>query len=153
MATIRVQRDDFSVDAELAALTAGGPDIGGIGCFIGTVRASAGERAIAAMTLEHYPGMTERAMGRIAEVAARRWPLKDCTLIHRVGRLEPGANIVLVLVAASHRAAALEATTFLIDRLKTAAPFWKREEFADGTAAWVEAREADETAAARWERG
>ena len=153
MATIRVQRDDFSVDAELAALTAGSTDVGGIGCFIGTVRASGAGRAIAAMTLEHYPGMTERAMARIAEVAGQRWPLKGCTLIHRVGRLEPGANIVLVLVAASHRAAALEATAFLIDWLKTAAPFWKREEFADGTSAWVEAREADEDAAARWERG
>src|ERR1700722_9210529 len=103
------------------------------------------------MTLEHYPAMTERAIAQITEEAERRWGLLGCTVIHRVGRLVAGANIVLVLAAASHRQAALDATAFLIDWLKTKAPFWKREEFADGGTAWVEAREADDAAAARWE--
>jgi len=102
------------------------------------------------MTLEHYPGMTEPAMARIAATAEARWSLLGCTLLHRVGRLEPGANIVLVLAAAPHRQAALDATGFLIDWLKTRAPFWKKESFADGSEAWVDAREADEAAAARW---
>jgi molybdopterin synthase catalytic subunit len=102
------------------------------------------------MTLEHYPGMTERAMGRIAAEAEQRWQLLGCATIHRVGRLIPGETIVLVLAAALHRQAALEATTFLIDWLKTKAPFWKREEFADGEATWVAARAEDDTAAERW---
>ncbi len=150
MATIRVQEADFDVSAELAALSAGRTDIGGIGCFIGTVRDNAGGRPIQAMGLEHYPAMTEQAIARITEEAERRWALLGCTVIHRVGRLELGANIVLVLAAAAHRQAALEATAFLIDWLKTKAPFWKREEFTDGSAAWVEAREADDAAASRW---
>jgi molybdopterin synthase catalytic subunit len=150
MATIRVQQADFDIGAEVAALTSGRTDIGGIGCFVGTVRASAGGRPIAAMTLEHYPGMTERAMARIAEEAARRWSLLGCTLIHRVGRLAPGENIVLVVAVSAHRQAALDATAFLIDWLKTKAPFWKKEIFADGGEAWVAARESDEDAAARW---
>ena len=145
MATIRVQTADFDAGAELAALTAGRTDIGGIGCFIGSVRAP-----VAAMTLEHYPGMTERAMQHIAEQAERRWNLLGCTLIHRTGRLTPGANIVFVAAAAAHRQAALDATAFLIDWLKTKAPFWKKEEFPDGSAAWVAARAADDAAAARW---
>ena len=148
MATLRVQDADFDVSAELAALTAGRTDIGGIGCFLGVVR-SGGE--LAAMHLEHYPGMTERAIRRITDEAERRWSLLGCTVIHRVGRLLPGAQIVLVLAAAAHRAAALEATTFLIDWLKTKAPFWKREESTDGAGEWVEAREADDGAAARWD--
>ena len=151
MASIRVQAEDFDIGAEMAALAAGRADIGGIGCFVGTVRGSAGGRTIDAMILEHYPGMTERAMARIAGEAERRWSLLGCTLIHRVGRLEPGANIVLVVAAAAHRQAALEATGFLIDWLKTRAPFWKKESFAGGGEAWVEAREADESAAAGWE--
>ena len=150
MATIRVQEADFDVSAELAALTAGRTDVGGIGCFIGTVRDDAAGRRIAAMVLEHYPAMTERAMARIAEQAERRWSLLGCTLVHRVGRLRPGENIVLVLAASAHRQAALDATAFLIDWLKTKAPFWKREEFADGSATWVAARDADDAAAARW---
>jgi len=153
MATIRVQQADFDIGAEVAALTAGRTDIGGIGCFVGTVRASTAGRPIAAMTLEHYPGMTERAMARIADEAARRWSLLGCTLIHRVGRLEPGENIVLVVAVAAHRQAALDATAFLIDWLKTRAPFWKKEIFADGGEAWVAARESDEDAAARWGGG
>ena len=150
MATIRVQQADFDVSAELAALTAGRTDVGGIGCFVGTVRDNAAGRPIAAMVLEHYPAMTERAIARITAEAERRWSLLGCTVIHRVGRLTPGANIVLVLAASAHRQAALDATAFLIDWLKTKAPFWKREEFADGSGTWVEARESDDAAAARW---
>jgi molybdopterin synthase catalytic subunit len=150
MATIRVQSEPFDVGAEFSALTAGRTDIGGIGCFVGTVRHSAGGRPITAMTLEHYPGMTERAMTQIAAQAEQRWELLGCTLIHRVGLLLPGEYIVLVLAASAHRQAALEAAAFLIDWLKTGAPFWKKEAFADGEAAWVSAREADDQAAARW---
>jgi molybdopterin synthase catalytic subunit len=102
------------------------------------------------MTLEHYPAMTERAISRIVQEAERRWDLLGCTVIHRVGRLAAGENIVLVLAAASHRQAALDATAFLIDWLKTRAPFWKKEEFLDGAATWVAARDADDAAAARW---
>ncbi len=153
MATVRVQEADFDVSAELAALTAGRTDIGGIGCFVGTVRDAAAGRPIAAMSLEHYPAMTERAIRRITDEAAQRWSLPGCTVVHRVGRLQPGAQIVLVLVAAAHRGEALDATTFLIDWLKTKAPFWKREEFTDGSGVWVEARETDDAAAARWGGG
>jgi molybdopterin synthase catalytic subunit len=152
MPTVRVQAEDFDLGAEVAALTGGRFDIGGIASFIGTVRDRAGGRAITAMTLEHYPGMTERAMTAIADEAGARWPLLGCTLIHRVGRLEPGANIVLVLAASPHRQAALEACAFLIDWLKTRAPFWKKESFVAGGEAWVDAREDDEAAAARWGR-
>jgi molybdopterin synthase catalytic subunit len=155
MASVRVQEAPFDVAAEMAALTAGRTDVGGIGCFVGVVRDNvghnaAGGRSIAAMTLEHYPEMTERAMTRIAEDAERRWNLLGCTLIHRVGRLALGEGIVLVLAAAPHRQAALDATAFLIDWLKTRAPFWKKESFADGEEAWVDAREADDAAAAKW---
>jgi molybdopterin synthase catalytic subunit len=147
MATVRVQEEDFDVSAELAALTAGRTDIGGIGCFVGVVRSGGN---LAAMTLEHYPGMTERAIRQITDEAERRWQLLGCTVIHRVGGLSPGAQIVLVLAAAAHRAEALEATAFLIDWLKTKAPFWKREEFADGSGQWVDSKEADDAASARW---
>jgi len=152
MALVRVQTAPPDVGAEIAALTAGRTDVGGIGCSLGIVRDSAGGRVITAMTLEHYPGMTERAMAAIAAEAERRWALLGCTLIHRVGRLLPGETIVLVLAAAVHRQAALDATAFLIDWLKTRAPFWKKEAFADGEEAWVSAREADDAAAALWER-
>jgi molybdopterin synthase catalytic subunit len=150
MARIKVQAEDFDIGAEFAALTAGRTDIGGIGCFVGTVRNDALDQRVAAMTLEHYPAMTERAIARIAEEAERRWQLRGCTVIHRVGRLVAGDNIVLVLAAASHRQPALDATAFLIDWLKTKAPFWKKEEFTDGASTWVEARAADDAAAARW---
>jgi molybdopterin synthase catalytic subunit len=108
------------------------------------------DQRVAAMTLEHYPAMTERAIARITDEAERRWQLLGCTVIHRVGRLIAGDNIVLVLAAAAHRQPALDATEFLIDWLKTKAPFWKKEEFVQGGGAWVEAREADDAAAARW---
>ena len=150
MANIRVQTADFDIGAEFAALTAGRTDVGGLACFVGTVRDSAKGRPITAMTLEHYPGMTEAAMTRIANEALQRWDLLGITLIHRVGMLLPGENIVLVLAASAHRLAALDATGFLIDWLKTRAPFWKKERFADGTEAWVEARAEDEQAADRW---
>ncbi|HET6182893.1 MAG TPA: molybdenum cofactor biosynthesis protein MoaE [Acetobacteraceae bacterium] len=150
MARVLVQEQDFDPGAEIARLVAGRTGVGGIGCFIGTVRDSAEGRRITALTLEHYPAMTDRALRAIAAEAERRWPLLGCTIIHRVGRLEPGANIVLVLAASAHRAAALEATGFLIDWLKTKAPFWKKESFAEGGEAWVAACDADEAAAARW---
>ena len=151
MARIKVQTEDFEIGAELAAMTAGRTDIGGIGCFVGLVRDNAVVGAsVVAMTLEHYPGMTERAIAQIAEAAELRWALLGCTVIHRVGRLVAGDNIVLVLAAAAHRQAALDATAFLIDWLKTKAPFWKREEFSDGSGTWVEAKASDESAAARW---
>lgn len=148
---VRVQAEPFDVGAEMAALLGPGrTDVGGVGCFVGTVRDRAAGRQVLAMTLEHYPGMTERALEGICQQAQERWPLLGCTAIHRVGRLLPGEGIVLVLAASAHRQAALDATGFLIDWLKTKAPFWKREEYADGEAAWVEAREADEAAAGRW---
>ena len=149
MVSVRVQAAPFDAGVEMAALLDGRTDVGGVGCFVGVVR---GE-GIRAMTLEHYPGMTERALQAIAAEAASRWDLLGCTVIHRHGRLLPGASIVLVLSASRHRQAALDATAFLIDWLKTRAPFWKQEERADGTAGWVEAREADDAAATRWLEG
>ena len=150
MLTVRVEADDFDIAAEMAALTAGGGRVGGVGCFVGLVRDNP-EQTLTALTLEHYPGMTEQAMAAIAAEAVRRWDLVACTLLHRVGRLPVGANIVLVLAAAPHRQAALDATGFLIDWLKTRAPFWKQESFADGTVRWVAARADDDAAALRWQ--
>ena len=140
MARIQVQEALFDMATESAALTAGRTDVGGVASFLGVCR---GDDGLAAMVLEHYPGMTERALGRIAAEAEARWPLTGCTVIHRVGRILPGEPIVLVLTASAHRAAALEACAFLIDWLKTKAPFWKREEFADGDARWVAAKNED----------
>lgn len=147
MARVAVQAAPFDLAAESAALQAGRIDLGGIASFVGVCRADDG---IAALVLEHYPGMTERALAGIAAEAERRWPLAGCTIIHRIGRLVPGDAIVLVLTASAHRAAALEACAFLMDWLKTKAPFWKREEMRDGTERWVEARDEDEAATARW---
>jgi molybdopterin synthase catalytic subunit len=147
MARIQVQEALFDMAAESTALTAGRTDVGGVASFLGVCR---GDDGLAAMVLEHYPGMTERALGRIAAEAEARWPLTGCTVIHRVGRILPGEPIVLVLTASAHRAAALESCAFLIDWLKTKAPFWKREEFADGDARWVAAKNEDDAAAARW---
>jgi molybdopterin synthase catalytic subunit len=155
MAHIKVQTEDFDIGAEIAALTDGRTDIGGIGCFVGTVRDNAKDsaQAVTGMTLEHYPGMTERAIAKIIDDAESRWPLLGCTVIHRVGPLRPGDNIVLVVAASAHRQAALDATAFLIDWLKTKAPFWKREDFSNGQGAWVDAREEDDAAASRWLTG
>jgi molybdopterin synthase catalytic subunit len=150
MITIRVQTDDFDLAAEMAALTAGRGDVGGIGCFVGVVRDNPAH-PLGALSLEHYPGMTEQAMTAIATEAVRRWDLVGCTLLHRVGRLPVGANIVLVLAAAPHRQAALDAAGFLIDWLKTKAPFWKQEFFTDGCSRWIEARAGDDDAASRWQ--
>jgi len=147
MARIVVQEAGFDVAAETQALQAGRTDVGGIASFLGVCRADDG---LAALVLEHYPGMTERALEGIAAEATRRWPLTGCTIIHRIGRMVPGEPIVLVLTASAHRSAALEACAFLIDWLKTGAPFWKREEFADGRERWVQARTEDEAAAQRW---
>jgi len=149
---IRVQRQDFDAAAELKAMTAGGSDIGAVVSFLGVVRGGAGAERISALTLEHYPGMTERELERIEAEARRRWPLQDCLVIHRHGRLEPGAQIVLVITTSAHRQAAFEACEFLVDWLKTKAPFWKRESTGSGET-WVEARGSDDEAAARWAKG
>ena len=154
MATVRIQEAAFDLAAEMAALAAAAGDaVGGIGCFMGVVRADpgAGGRVLQALTLEHYPGMTERAIAAIAAEAERRFALLGCTVLHRVGRLAVGEGIVLVLAAAPHRGDALEATGFLIDWLKTKAPFWKRQDYADGSSDWVEARATDDAAAERWQ--
>jgi molybdopterin synthase catalytic subunit len=147
--TIRIQEADFDIAREIAALTKGRTDIGAVVTFTGICRGAEGGETIAALTLEHYPGMAEAEIARHAEEAASRWPLTGLTVIHRVGRIEPGENIVLVVTASMHRRAAFEAAEFLMDYLKTHAPFWKREEGATGTA-WVDAREHDEAAAGRW---
>ena len=147
---IRVQREDFDIGAEIEAVTGGNNEIGAIASFIGITRADAGEGApIRAMTLEHYPAMTEKQLASIEAEACERWDLTASLIIHRHGRLEPGDRIVLVVTAAAHRRAALDACAFLIDWLKTKAPFWKREETVDGTR-WVAARAADDQAAERW---
>ncbi len=146
---IRVQREDFDVGAELEALGRGKNDIGGITSFLGLVRDMAGDKHIDAMTLEHYPGMTERQLAAIEAEARRRWPLTGVLVIHRYGRLEPGDRIVLVATASAHREAAFESCHFLIDWLKTKAPFWKLEETPEGER-WVEAQASDDAAARRW---
>jgi len=143
---ILIAEADFDPGKELETLNL--PGAGGIASFIGTVRDDTGR--LAALHLEHYSGMTERALAKIVDEAETRWPLLGCTIIHRVGRLTPGARIVLTAAASPHRQAALAATNFLIDWLKTSAPFWKREEFADGYSKWVEARESDEEEKAKW---
>jgi molybdopterin synthase catalytic subunit len=147
---VRVQLDDFDVGAEIAALTAGRTDIGAIVTFTGLVRGSAGGRDLTSMTLEHYPGMTEAELEQVEAEARERWPLQATLVVHRIGELRPGANIVLVVTASAHRQAAFEAAEFLMDYLKTRAPFWKKEAFADGQATWVDAREADTAATRRW---
>ena len=149
---IKVQREDFDVGAEIERLTAGNPDIGGVVSFIGLVRDLAGGASIKAMTLEHYPGMTEKQLAEIEAEANRRWQLSASLIIHRYGRLEPGERIVLVVTASPHREAAFEACHFLIDWLKTKAPFWKLEDTDTGEK-WVTADARDDAAAARWVKG
>ena len=148
-ATIRIQEGDFDAAQEIAALSQGRTDIGAVVTFSGVCRGSENGAPIAALTLEHYPGMAEAEIGRHADEALSRWPLQGLTVIHRFGRIAPGENIVLVVTASAHRRAAFEAAEFLMDYLKTSAPFWKREESASGTS-WVEARDHDDAAAARW---
>lgn len=149
MATIRLQREDFDAAAETAALTRGRTDIGAVVVFTGICRGDDGGEPIAAMTLEHYPGMAETEIARHVAEAERRWALTGVTVIHRFGRLVPGDNIVLVATAARHRGEAFSAAEFLMDYLKTRAPFWKQEE-RTGKTAWVAATEADDAAAERW---
>lgn len=146
---ILVQGDAFDLGAEVDAMRHGRTDIGAIASFVGLARDMNEGSSVAAMTLEHYPGMTEKALGKVVDDACARWPLLDVTVIHRVGRLLPGDPIVLVAVASSHRGEAFAACEFIMDYLKTGAPFWKREETPEG-ARWVEARASDEDAAARW---
>jgi len=149
LVTIRIQEADFDIAREIAALTKDRTDIGAVVSFSGICRGSEGDQNIAALTLEHYPGMAEAEIKRHVDEAMSRWPLDGLTVVHRFGRIEPGENIVLVVTASKHRQAAFQAAEFLMDYLKTSAPFWKREESARGTG-WVEAREHDDAAAARW---
>jgi len=148
-ATIRIQAEPFDAAAETAALTGRAADIGAVVAFTGLCRDEGGR--LAALELEHYPGMAEAEIGRIADQAQARWPLLGLTVIHRFGRLAPGEGIVLVLTASAHRHAAFEAASFLMDYLKTQAPFWKREHLKDGSVgAWIDAKEADDRATERW---
>ena len=147
--TIHVQRQDFDIADEIAAIAAGRTDVGAVVTFTGLCRDEAGR--LAALELEHYAGMAEAELARVVEEAAGRWPLQGVTVIHRYGTMGPGENIVLVVTASAHRRAAFEAAEFLMDYLKTHAPFWKREHLADGTTgAWVEAAAQDDEAVARW---
>src|SRR6188508_150202 len=145
--TVRIQREDFDIGAEIARLTQGRADIGAVATFTGICR----DDGIKAMTLEHYPGMAEDEIARHVEQARSRWPLLGVTVIHRHGRIEPGEDIVLVVTASTHREAAFAAAEFLMDYLKTRAPFWKQVERAGGRT-WVEARGVDDEAAARWQK-
>jgi molybdopterin synthase catalytic subunit len=146
---IRIQREDFDLADEIAALTAGRSDIGAVVSFTGLCRDEGGK--LAALELEHYPGMAEAEIGRVANEAVLRWPLCGLVAIHRFGLVRPGEQIVLVVAASAHRRAAFEAADFMMDYLKTRAPFWKREHLADGTTGgWVEAKNADDAAAQRW---
>jgi molybdopterin synthase catalytic subunit len=147
---IRIQREDFDLSAEIAALTAGRSDIGAVVSFAGLCRDEGGR--LKALELEHYPGMAEAEIARVAEEAARRWPLSGLVAIHRHGLVAPGEQIVLVVATSAHRRAAFEAAEFLMDYLKTRAPFWKREHLIDGTiGGWVEAKVEDDAAAQRWD--
>jgi molybdopterin synthase catalytic subunit len=147
--TIRLQREDFDAAAEAAAIGRGRTDVGAVVTFTGICRDHEQGHGVAALTLEHYPGMAEDEIARHVEEAKARWPLLGVTVVHRYGRIVPGENIVLVVTASAHRAAAFAAAEFLMDYLKTRAPFWKQEERAHGTA-WVDAKEADDAAAERW---
>ncbi|CAD5246910.1 molybdopterin synthase, large subunit [Bosea sp. 62] len=148
---VRIQREDFDIGVEMAALTAGNTNIGAVVSFAGLCRDESGR--LAALELEHYPGMAEAEIARVAAEAAERWPLSGLVAIHRFGMIKPGEQIVLVIAASSHRREAFEAADFLMDYLKTRAPFWKREHLADGTlGGWVEAKADDEDAAQRWEQ-
>ena len=149
--TVRLQREEFDAAAEAAALTRGRTDIGALVTFTGICRCAESGEPIAALTLEHYPGMAEAEIARHVEAATTRWPLLGVTVIHRHGRIAPGENIVLVVTASSHREAAFAAAEFLMDYLKTRAPFWKQVEGTSGKI-WVEAKDADDAAAARWQK-
>ena len=147
----RVQTEDFDIGAEIGKMTAGNSEIGGLASFVGLVRDYAGDEKISSMTLEHYPGMTEKQLSRLEAEARERWDLQDVLIIHRYGTLNPGDRIVLVVTASAHREASLESCQFLIDWLKTKAPFWKLEDRESG-AQWVESRSEDSVAADKWVR-
>jgi len=152
VSSVSVQREPFDVGAEIAAIAAGRPAIGAVASFVGLVRELPGcATGLSAMTLEHYPGMTEKALEDIVGQARERWQLHGVRVIHRVGRLSPGDAIVLVVAACAHRGEAFAACEFIMDYLKTRAPFWKKEETQEGES-WVDARETDDAAAARWDR-
>lgn len=148
--TVRVQREAFDTGAELAALSDGRTDIGGVCSFTGLVRDLNEGAGVSTLTLEHYPGMTEKMLLRIEQAARERWPLIDCLIIHRYGAMQPGEPIVLVAAASGHRHAAFEACAYVMDYLKTEAPFWKVEDTEDGQR-WVDSRDSDSAAAARWQ--
>ena len=147
--TVRVQSGDFDVGAEMAAMRRGNPKIGAIASFVGVVRDLNEGADVAEMTLEHYPGMTEKALEKIVGEARARWDIYDALVVHRVGTLKPTDQIVLVVVASGHRGEAFQACEFLMDYLKTRAPFWKKEKTPEG-GRWVDARTADDSAAERW---
>ena len=147
--TIRVQTEDFDIAAEVLKLHQDNPKIGAIACFIGLVRDTNENATVVEMTLEHYPAMTEKALRRIVEEAKQRWEIMDVSLVHRVGTLKPMDQIVLVVVASAHRGTAFDACEFIVDYLKTRAPFWKKEKTEKGER-WVEARDSDDDAAQRW---
>ncbi|MEI6722610.1 MAG: molybdopterin synthase catalytic subunit MoaE [Betaproteobacteria bacterium] len=147
--TISVQLEDFDAGREMAAVRAANPKVGAVASFVGVVRDVNDGSGVATLTLEHYPGMTEKALNGIVEQACGRWEVLDCTVIHRYGRLEPTDQIVLVVVASGHRGDAFAACEFIMDFLKTQAPFWKKEETPEGTR-WVEAKASDDSAAERW---
>ena len=148
---IRVQEEDFDIGVETRAMRKGRTDIGGIAAFMGLVRDHASSGEVTAMTLEHYPGMTEKELARIEAEAKARWPILDALIVHRVGRLLPGDSIVLVITLSAHRDAAFQAAQFLMDYLKTQAPFWKTEETGNSRQ-WVSARESDDIQALRWKQ-
>jgi molybdopterin synthase catalytic subunit len=146
---VRIQAGDFDVAAEIALISAGRADVGAVVTFTGLCRDEAG--SLAALELEHYPGMAEAEITRIAQEALARWPLAGITAIHRFGKITPGENIVLVVTASRHRQAAFDAANFLMDYLKSRAPFWKKEHLVDGSeGSWVDAKDSDDAAAARW---
>lgn len=151
--TVRVQEADFDVSAEIDALTAGRHEIGAVATFVGKVRGQSEAADLQTMTLEHYPGMTEDELGRISSEAVERFRLHAVSIVHRVGDLKPGDNIVLVIACAPHRQDAFNGCAFLMDYLKTQAPFWKKETARDGAEAWVDACERDDEALARWRTG
>ena len=149
--SVRVQHEDFDIGAEVRRLVAGRIDIGAVVTFSGIMRCQNDGAAVTAMTLEHYPGMTEAEMARVEAEAGQRWPLQASLIVHRVGALEPGDNIVLVVTASAHREAAFAAAEFLMDYLKTRAPFWKQVEYVGGKN-WVDAKQSDDALADRWAR-
>lgn len=150
--SVRVQTEDFNAGTEIARLTANDPTVGAVASFIGLVRAENAGQAVTGLTLEHYPGMTEKSLEAIEALARQRWPLGEVVIIHRVGPLNLGEQIVLVAVSSAHRQAAFAACEFMMDHLKTEAPFWKQEASSKGMA-WVDARESDTQALARWREG